>query len=138
MKTYYKVVRMTDKGGLVSALVGNSDHLHLRYYQRSYAVDRWTTGYRATPVLAFESLTAASNFAGSGIGVTEIWEVRVRRPRKINYVARLGQTDTFVRFWRAITGKRWWQLPRVPGDRLQTAPRYTVACEAIMLVKRAK
>lgn len=139
MKAYYKVVRLTDDG-LVSALMGGWEDGRLQQYQRSYNTVRWTTGWRGTPVLAFENLFDANDFARNLVSPPEreVWEALVRRPRKINRLANASSSatkgGTLIEFWRGIAGRRWSRL-QVTWEQWR-APDGTVACDAIKLIRR--
>jgi hypothetical protein len=136
MKTYFKVVRVAPEG-LVSGLVGGLECAELRRYQRWYGTDRWTAGYRGTPVLAFETERAARRFSSLHSGTMQVWQAEAQRPRKINRVGSVGASATrrtFARFWRAVAGMQWWHLGGGYGG--QRAPESTVACDAVRLVKR--
>lgn len=129
-KTYYKVVRNSPyaSGGKVSCIVVGTRLCC------DYSTEKWTKGINGTPVLAFSTLGSARTFVSDCTG-QEIWEAKVRRPRKISKLGYWPGGLSALLFWPSIQGKRWHSLDNSylgPAD----APPDTVACDAIKLVKK--
>jgi hypothetical protein len=131
MTTYYKVVRQDGKR-LVSVVMGDGGWC--RKLQRTYSTDGWTHGVNGTPVLAFANRGEAKDFAECYSG--QAWLAQVKRPRRLTVLVDVNDGVRYLlAFWKQIAGKRWFAL-ETRANHVE-APEYTVACEAIRLVKRA-
>jgi len=120
-KEYYKVVRRID-GRLVSALVASDQG------QRTYSSARWTNATWG-PLFCFDSQQAASNFAFGIFGLREVWRCKVKRPRRIRWIA-WCKAD-----W--IHKRAFWRLKRSKQQREnREAPDGSIVADAIKLVEQ--
>lgn len=129
-KTYYKAVRNDFYEGWRISAIMDAEGIG-----RQYGTTYWTQGIDGTPVMAFSNLQSAIDFV-QGCPNHEVWEAQVRRPRKISALTPWTGDPQIIRaFWKQIRGQQWYRLHPLRVNAVP-APKDTVACEAIRLVRK--
>lgn len=118
MATYYKVVRKNSRSGYRSAVVNGKPCL-------SYVLGERTVGFEGMPVLLFNSLYAARDFAEDESTYQKVLCIlagKAGRPRRQGFVCGV---------WRGLFGFRafWGGDPDVQDNLAWDAPKDTYAAD---------